>query len=253
MRPANRTRAVIFDGDDTLWQNQVFYDEAKGEFYHLMERQGFDRRKVSSYLAEIDVANVARFGFSKLRFAQSMQDVYDLLCAQQDRPVDPAILDEVRSIGISVFQRTPLLLEGAPETLMRLRAAYRLYLYTAGEPDIQRGKLAALKIEQYFDRIQIIERKEQTQLRLFLKQERLSPHRTWMVGNSLRSDINPALGLGLRCIWLISASWEYDSEELLPGGLWEVSNLNEIPDIIMSQDNIPIVKQVISGPNSHQE
>ena len=60
---------------------------------------------------------------------------------------------------------------------------------------------------------------------------------TLMVGNSIRSDVNPALRLGLLCIWLKSHSWEYDEAKLLPGQVWQVDTLRDILPII---EHLPI-------------
>lgn len=233
---------IIFDGDDTLWHNQTFYDEAKEQFYGLMQEQGFTRQEAKSKFAKVDVLNVQKLGFSRERFPRSMQETYECLASQHGLRIDPLVTDEAKTIGCSVFNRAPVLLADVEPTLSLLKPTYTLCLYTAGDPHIQQEKLGYLGITHYFDHVGIVERKSDDQLRCLLQQMRLSNNRTWMVGNSLRSDINPALRLGLRCIWLRTTSWEYDEEELLSGQLWQVAGIAEIPSVLAEVDQALLVQ-----------
>ena len=88
----------------------------------------------------------------------------------------------------------------------------------------------------------IKERKSEYALQNILEQQRLIPESTWMVGNSPRSDINPALKLGLRCIWICKGLWEYDQETLLPGRVWRVSALREIIPLLVKVDGLELDK-----------
>jgi|SRR5712691_10825884 len=233
--------AIIFDGDDTLWQTQVIYDEAKEKFYRLIEEQGFgqltseqgfNKQALATKLAEIDVANVARYGFTKIRFAKSMRDVYKYFCAQCARPIDSRTLRRISRIGYSVFDRRPMLTNGTKSILAYLHPRYRLYLYTAGNRGVQEEKIKELGISVYFEEIYILDQKSETKLQRILLEQRLEASRTLMVGNSVRSDINPALRVGLPCIWLRSHSWEDDKAELLSDQVWQVDTLRDILPII---------------------
>jgi len=237
----NVIEAIIFDGDDTLWQTQVIYDEAKEKFYRLIEdqefgqlssEQGFNKRAVAAKLAEIDVANVARYGFAKIRFAKSMRDVYKYFCVQCARPIDSRTLRRISKIGYSVFDRRPTLMVGARRILAYLHPRYRLYLYTAGNRGVQEKKIKELGISEYFEKIYILDQKSEAELQRILLEQRLEASSTLMVGNSVRSDINPALRVGLPCIWLRSHSWEYDEAELLSGQVRQLDTLKDILSII---------------------
>lgn len=230
------SKAVIFDGDDTLWAIQSFYDEAKEAFFSLMEHQGFSRPRVEKRFAEIDHANVAEYGFSRLRFPQSMQDTYKYLAQHSGVKPNTLLLDKVYEIGSTVFERKPELLPGSTDTLLKLKTFYRLFLYSVGDLEVQWKKVNDLHLEPFFEHIYITERKTSDQLAQILVEQHLQPASSWMVGNSLRSDINPALRLGLRCIWFQAHSWDYDHDALRPGHIWRVSNLDEIPDLLARVD-----------------
>jgi putative hydrolase of the HAD superfamily len=197
-----------------------------------MEAQGFDRASVRAKFAEIDQANLAKYGFSRLRFPQSMQDTYRHFCNDSSTPESLAILERAAAIGSTVFERKPVLAPGAREVLDQLRHTHSLFLYSVGDLEVQWMKVRELELQTSFDAIYITERKDHQQLRHILDQQGLSTETTWMVGNSLRSDINPGLRLGLNCIWVQAQSWEYDDEALLPGRVWRVSSIWQIPVVV---------------------
>lgn len=226
--------AVIFDGDDTLWQTQILYDQAKEAFYDLLESQGFDRCEVAVKLDEIDVANVQKLGFSTERFPLSMKETYEHFCHDSNQPIDATIEQEALRIGYQVFEQVPEMMSGAENVLAQLQPLVDLILYSGGDVSVQERKLELLGLRRYFRDTYIVEQKDEDELAALMRQEDLDASSTWMIGNSLRSDINPALRLGLRCIWVHSHSWAYDREELLPGHVWEVTELREILPIVLS-------------------
>src|SRR3989304_7837325 len=124
-----RADAVIFDGDDTLWQTQILYDQAKENFFTLMGDLGFNRYKAESALAEVDVKNVSIYGFSKQRFSISMKNVYELLSQEQGKPIDPNALKKIERFGLSVFRKKAPIVNHAKEILLTLRDQYRLFLF----------------------------------------------------------------------------------------------------------------------------
>jgi len=219
---------IIFDGDDTLWRTQVLYDQTKEQFYDLMAEQGFDRKAVRSKLSEIDLGNVEKFGFSKRRFPESLRETCEYFCRSKGHPVDPAVLRQVYRIGNSVFRRKPVLMDGAQQVLKRLGKKYRLYLYTGGDPHIQQKKLEYLNLAEYFEAVYVRERKNGAELQSIIHEQGLDVDKTWVIGNSLRSDINPALELGLKCIWVKSSFWEYDIEPPIAPNISQVDSLWEL-------------------------
>lgn len=237
MRPESLGRqyrgSVIFDGDDTLWSTQVVYERAKERFYDLMSKQGFDRERTDDVLTKIDLANVSKLGFSRHRFPLSMRETYERLSHEHDQLVDPQVSETASEVGYSVFQHKPRLVDGAVKTLLTLaRWGYDCYLYTAGDLEVQTKKLEALEISSYFKSVYITESKTDEVLRSILGKESLEAEKTWMVGNSLRSDINPALRLGLNCVWVHSLSWAYDNEPLVAQKVIQADDLRELPCLL---------------------
>ncbi len=237
-----RGAPVIFDGDDTLWPTQFFYERAKRSFCDLMFEEGFDREAARAKLAEIDVANVDKLGFSKHRFPLSMKEAYEHFCEVSGRRVERAMLERIWRVGYSVFGQKPVLADGAMQVLDSLeRHSCRRYLYTAGDPEVQREKIESLGIAGRFEAIYIKETKDEEDLSQILQEQGLEPHQTWMVGNSLRSDIKPALSLGLRCVWVQGGSWEYDEAEVaFSERLQRVSTLTEALPLIFDSSGISL-------------
>ncbi len=223
---------IIFDGDDTLWRTQALYDQAKDQFFDCLQGLGLDRRLAINTFTRIDVENMATWGFAKQRFPTSMQQAYVQLCQQYAVPINEAVLDKIYRIGYMVFDRKPRLMDNVRDMLHQLRKKYRLYLYTAGDSEVQRSRVEQSGLGQYFDAIYIRAHKNTSELRSVMDSQQLDAARTWVVGNSLKSDINPALQLGLQCIWLRGGSWEYDDDVLLPGQVQRVTKLSEIPTIV---------------------
>jgi putative hydrolase of the HAD superfamily len=229
-----RAEAVIFDGDDTLWETQPLYDQARNQFFDLMASLGFNRDLVISLFIEIDKSNVAKLGFSRHRFPMSMVEVYERLIIQANKNPNSTLRTKVYEIGLSVFNKKAPLISGAKEMLQSVKQNYRIYLFTAGDQEIQAKRIEDSSIKSEFDSIFIASQKNEEEFRKLLRKNRLLVKNTWMVGNSLRSDINPALKVGLRCIWYRGGSWEYDIDVSPSKHVWVVSNLSEIPHILNS-------------------
>lgn len=227
---------LIFDLDDTLLETQPLYDEAKRRFRKAMGGLGFDGDIALRALEEIDQANVTRMGLTLARFAKSMSETYELLCRREHRQVQPSVREQVESFAWALRDRVPPLMDGAAEVLRQLMPIHHLILYSAGEVDLQMTKLNATGLHHFFgdDHVYIFDMKGDNQMRKILLAEDLNVDTTWMIGNSVASDLNPALRAGLKCIWLNSRSWKYDQAELLPGYVVVIDSLTEIPAILKS-------------------
>jgi putative hydrolase of the HAD superfamily len=232
----NKTQSyIIFDGDDTLWNDQIYYDQSIERFLDLMEHQGFAQQAVRTAFDQIDRKNVdiKGLGFSRRRFPQSMVETYWSFCRRNSVAILPSITEQAQKIGEDVFTYHRELAEGALDVLSELKNSgkYRLFLFTAGDKEIQQWKLRDVNIGGNFEAVEIPSRKTIESLRKLLIKHCIDPKRTWMVGNSWASDIDPALKLGLRAIWVQSKSWSYDFS--VPSvNCVAIQNLKEIPGVL---------------------
>jgi putative hydrolase of the HAD superfamily len=192
--------ALILDADDTLWENNVFYEEATDAFAERMAREGFDPQRARETLARIEQERVPVYGYAPQEFARSLVLTYHQLCQEDGRIPRPEVEAEVEAIGNRVVEYPIILLDGVAETVAALSRHCRLFLLTKGDPKVQRDKVDRSGLAPHFEAIHIVPEKKPEVLRDLLVRHNLDPHRTWMVGNSPRSDVNPALAAGIGAI-----------------------------------------------------
>jgi putative hydrolase of the HAD superfamily len=241
-----KRKGLIFDGDDTLWDNQVFYEEARERAYEIMGGHGglaeyFESAQIAledavQLIEEIDMRNADQMGFISERFSQSMIQTYESLSTKAGLPPDPRASERLWRLGMSVPRRRRSPLAGARETLEALSGdgSHTLVLHSAGDETAQRRKLGQTALEKFFDgRVHVVPVKDDGTLRAVIRAENLDIRSSWMIGNSLRSDINPALRVGLNCIWYHNGGWAYDeAEERESGRIFEIYSLPEAIEII---------------------
>lgn len=232
---------IVFDGDDTLWGTQELYDEAKARFFALVHELGHDHAMAESKFADIDVANVARFGLSRERFPTSMRETYEFLCLTAGAPTRPDIVRQAASIAQGVFDATPAVRADAASVLTKLSSLYRLVLFTAGDDQVQRTRVERSGLAQYFTSIHITPSKTRDSWERLLVTERSDPRCAWSIGNSVRSDINPALKLGLRCVIVAGRTWQYERTALAQldddaARVWRANTLSEAAAFVIAND-----------------
>lgn len=192
--------ALILDADDTLWENNVFYEEAIDAFARRMADEGFDPQYARQTMVQVEHERVPIYGYAPQEFVRCMHVAYGRLCREAGRQPRPEVEAEIEAIGQRVIEYPIILLDGVAETLERLSRRCRLFLLTKGDPEVQRGKVERSGLASYFEEIHIVPEKGPEVLRDLLARHNLDPARTWMVGNSPRSDVNPALVVGIGAI-----------------------------------------------------
>ncbi len=228
---------VIFDGDDTLWDTMPIYTRAKNRFFKLMQRRGCDRRKVEEFFDERDANNVALWGFSRKRFWMSMLGTYEHFRQDAKGRGVSEVREEIAKLSDKVFVEAAGTMPYAGQVLSLLGRTCRLILLTKGDRAVQKQRLEASRLKNHFDEIVIVSHKDPDTFRRLVLKHHLQPSLTWSVGNSLRSDINPALVAGLRAIWVPRRTWSYEDEQAVQRtGVIRVSSLRSVPRII--QDKI---------------
>jgi len=201
----------VFDGDDTLWSTEYLYDRARDEARAEVFRSGLNGDDWEQLERRIDVENVRQFGFSTERFPTSCVQAYEALAQVSNMRLDPEVLQRIRSAASAVFNQDPPLMAGARETLQILRArAVKLALLTKGDHDLQARRVERSGLADFFDTIHIVPEKPPATFRDIVAELRVEPNDTWSVGNSVRSDILPAIEAGLRAVWIDAHVWEHE-------------------------------------------
>jgi putative hydrolase of the HAD superfamily len=228
---------IILDGDDTLWATQPLYVQAKKSFFKEMQRLGFNRKEIEKHFERIDISNVHSLGFSKLRFPKSMGDTYQRLCLLYNRPIDQHTKSRFEMIGYSVFKKTPHVFRGVREVLKVLRDhGLFIVLATKGDEEVQEKRLHSSNLNSYFDRIYVFPEKGESQLGKIVDDCGFEIRNSWSIGNSLKSDINPAVRIGMNAIWIVNETWDFEHEKPCDRKkIFRARSIAEVPLILASR------------------
>jgi putative hydrolase of the HAD superfamily len=193
---------LIVDADDTLWENNVYYERGIAAFAELMVAQGFGREQAEQTVEAVERERIPLVGYAPEEFARSLVIVHQRLCERHGRPVVDGVSHAAREIGRAVVEYPIVLLDGVAETLARLSGHCRLLLLTKGDREAQASKLARSGLGHLFEGVHIVPEKNADVIRDLVARYGLDPAHTWMVGNSPRSDVNPALEAGIGAIYV---------------------------------------------------
>lgn len=227
---------IIFDGDDTLWRTQELYDSAKTEFVELMGKQGFYHENIIEILDKLDAERVKVSKFSKTRFYESMLVVYAIFCGKYNRDWDSHIELRIRELGNGIFAPTKLY-EDTMSTLEMLSKSFNLILFTNGDEEVQRKKINFLgqKFKSYFHRVYIPEIKNEEEFMRIKDDLKIPVEKIWVVGNSVKSDINPALKLGMKVILIPRGTWKYEESKPVSNDVVIVHSLSDAAKTILKK------------------
>jgi len=204
-------RAIVFDGDDTLWRTEPLYDEARQRARKIVEAAGLDGSRWEELERRIDVENVQRLGHALDRFPTSCAEAYRVVCSEAGREIDPLAETDIKAAARTVFERPAALVPLAPETLATLKArGFLLALLTKGDPHLQRRRIAQSGLAPLFDLISIVNQKTPESITDVLDQLGVDAGSALSVGNSIPSDISPSLAAGVQPIWIDAHVWEYE-------------------------------------------
>ena len=208
-----KKRTILIDGDDTLWRTQELYDNAKSKLAYFLRKRGFLKtdKEIIKQLDEIDSSRVCSRGLTNQRFIESMLILYGLLCGEEK--IDYQIDIEKEIIRISkIIKRPPELFDDVPTALGKLGKYFHLVLFTSGHRSTQKRKVSSLKsdILTCFDEIRFVSVKNEERLIKELLAMKIEPSEVWCIGNSLRSDILPAINIGAQAVLVERGSWLYD-------------------------------------------
>jgi putative hydrolase of the HAD superfamily len=233
----NRPHLIIFDGDDTLWNTQFLYDEAKSAIDGLLEEAGLSSRNWRRNYGQIDAMNLQELKFHRSRFPKSCAQAYVATARDADQPADPDLKAAVTRIAASVFTQRAQVDADAADVLSTLRMEHVVALLTQGDPQVQSERIQVSGLKDLFDSISVVEEKDEAVFREVAAAHSMSGSRSWSVGNSLANDVNPALRCGMRGILLQKRTWAYADREKTPAGeCFRVSRLREIPPLLEKEN-----------------
>ncbi len=227
-------KGCIFDFDDTLVETTIYYDLAKERFALKMSELGFPPEEALEILNRFDISNVLKCGgFHKECFPNALVQTYRYYCQKHGRTFCRATRQWMSELGWEVFRQPARLIAGAGEVLARLRPEMPLFLATKGDPEIQRWRLRESGLADFFQKVYIVPDKTHHEYAAIAAENGLVPGRSWIIGNSMKGDINPGLKSGFNCIHVYHHStWDFEEEE--PAGeYYSARTIREVPKIII--------------------
>ncbi len=221
---------LIIDADDTLWENNIHYEAAIDRFLQLVTFRNVPKDRARDLLMEIEVRNVRAHGYGTRSFHRSLQDTLESIAG---KPPSPKELDTIDRLTRGIADMAIDYLPGVKRTLVRLRERFRLILFTKGDLEEQQQKVDRSGVTAYFDHVELTAEKNRRAYTRLIQRYRLDPNRTWMVGNSPRSDINPALQAGLQAILIPHPrTWELEHAEVQEEGRERFKVLERFEDLL---------------------
>jgi putative hydrolase of the HAD superfamily len=214
MAPAPGRQFLLIDGDDTLWENNVYFEQAIEAFIDFLAHSSMTRGQVRTALDEIERMNVSVHGYGSASFTKNLQETYERLAERDLRPQD---IEHVLQLGQQIASQPVRLLPDVAATISYLAGRHDLMLLTKGHEEEQRLKIERSGLEALFTATAVVHEKAEETYRAIVHERELDPGRTWMIGNSPRSDINPALQAGLNAVFIPHEhTWRLEKEEVVP-------------------------------------
>lgn len=239
---------LIFDLDDTLIDTSDIYWRARSAFVEKIIEKGLDEDKVVKEFERIDSINIKKYGFDPTRYEKSMLTTYELFLGNMNYEIHDETLSYIKSCGRLIVENVPRLIDGATEVLSWASKHYKLAVITRGEDCFQKQKLKKSGLFDYFDFIQVVPQKDANVFNNFLKNIGFYPQNTWIIGDSIKSDINPGIAIGAKCIFYAYKHphyyWIQDYEYYTLGSFYKVNNLYEIKEVLEAPSNFNMSAEI---------
>jgi putative hydrolase of the HAD superfamily len=225
-------RVVGFDGDDTLWHSETHFAVTQVAFRDLIHHHVPDV-DVDTRLAGMEMKNLGVYGYGVKSFTLSMIETAIELTDGRIPADDLAV---ILGWGRGMLMEPTKLLEGVEPTLRELSQRYDLLLITKGDLFDQESKLARSGLEELFLGVEILSEKNVESYRGVFRRHGIKPQEFVMVGNSLRSDVAPAVELGASAVHIpYHVTWHHEQvpEDSIPRHGWRrASSIKELPQIL---------------------
>ena len=232
-------QTLIFNLDDTLIECNKYFKATIDEFTRQLQQwfPSLSKEEIQKVQLDLDMKAIETHGLDSSRFPESLASTYKYFSEQSGRDIQAEELDVVRGIGKSVFEIEVEPLPHIYEVLEELREeGHQLYLFTGGDEENQSRKIAQLELEKYFgNRVYIYTHKDAKALGSILDSIGANKNSTWMIGNSLKTDIKPAVELGITAVHIPSElEWSFNNEVDVTsiGTFMNLKSLTELPELI---------------------
>jgi putative hydrolase of the HAD superfamily len=220
---------LLVDADDTLWENNIYFESAFDHFAEFLDHSTLTPSQVRDVLNEIESVNSKIHGYGARNFGRNLQQAYRHLAERQIREDD---LQHIMSLAERILEQPLEIIDGVEETLEYLSGRHELTLFTKGHPEEQRMKVDRSGLARYFAHTAIVREKDAQAYLRVVEERGLRPAETWMIGNSPKSDINPALEAGLNAVLVPHPrTWVLEQAEVRSDANGRLLTVERFPDL----------------------
>lgn len=190
---------LLIDADDTLWENNIYFERVIENAQQMLRPFGIDPAVFRSRLNETELRHIPAHGYGTLNFTRSLVEAFESFLPPE---ADRSFTNRIRELAVGIRDQPMEILEGVPETLEYLSRRHALFLVTKGDLIEQSAKVEASRLRGYFLEVEVLADKNALVFGNLVREHLWDPERTWMVGNSRRSDIIPALEAGINAVYI---------------------------------------------------
>lgn len=206
-------QTFLIDADDTLWENNIYFERVIVDFISFLNHKEYSPAQVREVLNDVERKSILSHGYGLHSFAHSLVHTFERLSVE---PITPDLHRTIHSLAHTIADHPIELLPLVPETLDYLHQRHHLIMLTKGAVPEQTGKVERSGLKEYFSAIEIVSEKDVAAYKALIEKYALAEDVTWMVGNSPKSDINPALGAGLNAIFVPHGNtWILEHDDLV--------------------------------------
>lgn len=205
-------QTLLIDADDTLWENNVYFERAIAQFISFLNHREYSAVQVREVLNDVERDCIVQHGYGLHSFAHALENTFERLSVD---PLTPELHQKIHSFAHAIAGQPVEMLPEVTETLAYLAERHHLIVMTKGALVEQAGKVERSGLKEYFAAVEIVAEKNERSYRAVIEKYALAAESTWMVGNSPKSDINPALAAGIHAVFVPHGNtWVLEHEEL---------------------------------------
>ncbi|WP_300565414.1 HAD family hydrolase [Flavobacterium sp.] len=200
-------KVIAFDADDTLFVNEPYFEETEKKFCGLMEDY-LSHQGLSQELFRIEIQNLSLYGYGIKGYILSMIEAAMKI---SNNTISIEIIEKIILYGKELLQKPIELLDGVEETLAALHGKYKLVVATKGDLKDQQSKLHRSGLGHYFHHIEVMSDKQELDYEKLIQRLDIKASEFFMIGNSLKSDVLPVLGIGGHAVHIpFHTTWAHE-------------------------------------------
>lgn len=220
---------LVIDADDTLWENNIYFEKAFDDFCELLNHSSLTPVQIRSILDEIELVNIKIHGYGATNFSRNLRQCLEKLA---EWPIESHHLDRATACALQILDHPIHLIDGVSDTLEYLGDRHELVLFTKGDPAEQQAKIERSGVHHLFDHAMIVKEKDVTAYETLAGTRQFEVSRAWMVGNSPKSDINPSLAAGWNAALVPhERTWSLEQMEICNPGPGQLLLLDRFLDL----------------------